>query len=113
MDADLEAIGTNAHELPMAYAALAKNDADLLASPYRVLRDWQRYYGGNLLVVLPDAFGTDAFLSRAPDWVSEWKGFRPDSAPPIEGALLLALDRIGVSVPEGRSAAWAGSPSSA
>jgi nicotinate phosphoribosyltransferase len=85
MDADLEAIGTNAHELPMAYAALARDDEDLLASPYRVLRDWQRYYGGNLLVVLPDAFGTDAFLSRAPDWVSEWKGFRPDSAPPIEG----------------------------
>src|SRR5262245_40605533 len=85
MDLDLEAIGTNAHELPMVYAALAKDDDDLTAAPYRVLRDWQRYYGGNLLVVLPDAFGTDAFLRRAPDWVSEWKGFRPDSAPPIEG----------------------------
>jgi N-acetylglucosamine kinase-like BadF-type ATPase len=33
--------------------------------------------------------------------------------PPIAGALLLALDRIGVSVPTGRSAAWAGSPSTA
>jgi nicotinate phosphoribosyltransferase len=85
MDADLEAIGTNAHELPMVYAALARDDEDLIAAPYRVLRDWQRYYGGNLLVVLPDAFGTDAFLRHAPDWVSEWKGFRPDSAPPIEG----------------------------
>jgi nicotinate phosphoribosyltransferase len=85
MDSDLEAIGTNAHELPMIYAALAKDDDDLLASPYRVLRDWQRYYGGNLLMVLPDAFGTESFLRRAPDWVAEWKGFRPDSAPPIEG----------------------------
>jgi nicotinate phosphoribosyltransferase len=85
MDSDLEAIGTNAHELPMVYAALAKDDEELLTAPYRVLRDWQRYYGGNLLVVLPDAFGTDAFLRAAPDWVSEWKGFRPDSAPPIEG----------------------------
>jgi nicotinate phosphoribosyltransferase len=85
MDTDLEAIGTNAHELPMVYAALARDDQDLLASPYRVLRDWQRYYGGNLLVVLPDAFGTESFLRRAPDWVAEWKGFRPDSAPPIEG----------------------------
>ena len=85
MDSDLEAIGTNAHELPMVYAALAKDNDDLLASPYRVLRDWQRYYGGNLLVVLPDAFGTEAFLRRAPEWVAEWKGFRPDSAPPIEG----------------------------
>ena len=85
MDLDLEAIGTNAHELPMVYAALAKDDEELLAAPYRVLRDWQRYYGGNLLVVLPDAFGTESFLRRAPDWVAEWKGFRPDSAPPIEG----------------------------
>jgi nicotinate phosphoribosyltransferase len=85
MDSDLEAIGTNAHELPMVYAALAGNEEDLLSAPYRVLRDWQRYYGGNLLIVLPDAFGTESFLRRAPDWVAEWKGFRPDSAPPIEG----------------------------
>jgi nicotinate phosphoribosyltransferase len=50
-----------------------------------VLQDWQRYYGGNLLIVLPDAFGTAAFLRDAPDWVADWTGFRPDSAPPIEG----------------------------
>src|SRR5690349_24254375 len=55
MDSDLEALGTNAHELPMVQAALAKNDEDLLLSPYQVLQDWQRYYGGNLLIVLPDA----------------------------------------------------------
>src|SRR5690606_28424707 len=41
--------------------------------------------GGNLLIVLPDAFGTTAFLRDAPDWVAKWTGFRPDSAPPIEG----------------------------
>ena len=29
MDNDLEAIGTNAHELPMVAAALADNDAEL------------------------------------------------------------------------------------
>jgi N-acetylglucosamine kinase-like BadF-type ATPase len=34
-------------------------------------------------------------------------------APPIAGAVLLALDQVGVSVSEERSAAWAGSPSSA
>ncbi len=34
---------------------------------------------------LPDAFGTAAFLRDAPDWVADWTGFRPDSAPPIEG----------------------------
>jgi nicotinate phosphoribosyltransferase len=85
MDNDLEAIGTNAHELPMVLAALTDSDAELKQSPYRVLQEWQRYYGGNLLVVLPDAFGTASFLRDAPDWVAEWTGFRPDSAPPIEG----------------------------
>ncbi|QPC86312.1 nicotinate phosphoribosyltransferase [Mesorhizobium sp. NBSH29] len=85
MDNDLEALGTNAHELPMVLAALAKTDKELLAAPYKVLQDWQRYYGGNLLIVLPDAFGTAAFLRDAPDWVADWTGFRPDSAPSIEG----------------------------
>jgi nicotinate phosphoribosyltransferase len=50
-----------------------------------VLQDWQQYYGGNLLIVLPDTFGTAAFLRLAPRWVAEWTGFRIDSAPPIEG----------------------------
>lgn len=85
MDTDLEALGTNAHELPMVVAALATNDEELRAAPYKVLQDWNRYYGGNLLIVLPDAFGTAAFLRNAPDWVADWTGFRPDSAPPIEG----------------------------
>ena len=85
MDNDLEAIGTNAHELPMVLAALAETDEELRAAPYRVLQDWQRHYGGNLLVVLPDTFGTRAFLRNAPDWIAEWTGFRPDSMPPIEG----------------------------
>ena len=85
MDADLEAIGTNAHELPMVAAALAENDAALARMPYRVLEEWQQHYGGNLLVALPDAFGTTAFLAHAPDWLANWTGFRPDSAPPIEG----------------------------
>ncbi|WP_019517288.1 nicotinate phosphoribosyltransferase [Sphingomonas sp. Mn802worker] len=83
MDNDLEAIGTNAHELPMVMAALADDDAGVAAAPYRVLEEWQAHYGGNLRVVLPDAFGTKAFLSHAPDWVADWTGFRPDSLPPI------------------------------
>jgi nicotinate phosphoribosyltransferase len=85
MDTDLEALGTNAHELPMVLAALAPNEAALRKAPYQVLEDWASYYGGNLLIVLPDAFGTARFLRDAPDWVADWTGFRPDSAPPIEG----------------------------
>lgn len=85
MDSDLEAIGTNAHELPMVTAALAEDDAALAAAPYRVLDEWRHAYGGNLLIALPDAFGTTAFLRDAPEWVADWTGFRPDSAPPIVG----------------------------
>src|SRR5262249_54136803 len=86
---DLEAIGTNGHELAMVLAALARNDDELRASPYRVLQDWQKYYGGNLLIVLPDTFGTAAFLRDAPDWVADWTGVRPDSLPPITGGEMI------------------------
>jgi nicotinate phosphoribosyltransferase len=89
MDTDLEAIGTNGHELPMVVAALARDDAELRQAPYKVLREWQSYYGGNLLIVLPDTFGTAAFLREAPDWIADWTGFRPDSAPPIEGGEMI------------------------
>ena len=67
MDTGLEAIGTNAHELPMVYAAVARDEAELRQAPYAVLRDWATMYGGNLLVVLPDCFGTTAFLRNATD----------------------------------------------
>jgi nicotinate phosphoribosyltransferase len=84
MENDLESIGTNAHELPMVYAALAQDDAALRAAPYKVLEMWRDFYDGNLLIVLPDTFGTAAFLAEAPDWVADWTGFRPDSKPIIE-----------------------------
>ncbi len=85
MDHDLEAIGTNAHELPMVAAALTNNDEDLKQAPYRILESWQKTYDGNLLIVLPDAYGTTRFLQDAPEWVADWSGFRIDSKDPIEG----------------------------
>lgn len=85
MDHDLEAIGTNAHELPMVAAALANNHEDLKQAPYKILESWQKTYDSNLLIVLPDAYGTTRFLRDAPDWVADWKGFRIDSKEPIEG----------------------------
>ena len=66
MDTDMEAIGTNAHELPMVLAALASNDEELRQAPYRVLQDWQTFYGGNLLIVLPDTFGTGVSCAMRP-----------------------------------------------
>ncbi len=79
---DLEAIGTNAHELPMALAALATSDEELKAAQYRLLELWQQTYQGELLILLPDTFGTTQFLQNAPDWVANWTGQRVDSKDP-------------------------------
>jgi len=82
---DLEAIGTNAHELPMAMAAMASrgSDEELRESQYKVLELWQKSYGGALLIMLPDTFGTTQFLQGAPDWVADWTGQRIDSKDPL------------------------------
>jgi nicotinate phosphoribosyltransferase len=80
---DLEAIGTNAHELPMALAAMANSDEELKASQYRLLELWQQTYQGELLILLPDTFGTTQFLRDAPDWVADWTGQRADSKDPF------------------------------
>jgi nicotinate phosphoribosyltransferase len=86
MRRELEAIGTNAHELPMVYSALAEDDATLRNSPYKVLADWQDEYDGNLRVILPDTYGTSGFLKDAPDWLAGWTGIRVDSGNPATGA---------------------------
>ncbi|MCA0997566.1 nicotinate phosphoribosyltransferase [Alloyangia pacifica] len=83
---DLEAIGTNAHELPMVYAALAEDDAALARAPYDVLADWHREHEGNLRMILPDTYGTEGFLRNAPDWLAGWTGIRIDSGDPATGA---------------------------
>ena len=83
---DIEAIGTNAHELPMVYAALADSDADLANAPYQVLADWHEEHDGNLRIILPDTFGTAGFLKNAPDWLASWTGIRIDSGDPAVGA---------------------------
>lgn len=79
---DLEAIGTNAHEIPMTLAALAPDDEALRQSQYHVLELWQQTYQGALLIMLPDTFGTTQFLKNAPDWTADWTGQRVDSKDP-------------------------------
>jgi nicotinate phosphoribosyltransferase len=80
---DLEAIGTNAHELPMALAAMAEDDEELKTAQYRLLEMWQQTYQGELLILLPDTFGTTQFLRNAPDWAADWTGQRADSKDPF------------------------------
>ena len=83
---DIEAIGTNAHELPMVYSALAVDDVALARAPYDVLADWQEEHDGNLRIILPDTYGTEGFLNNAPDWLATWTGIRIDSGDPAQGA---------------------------
>jgi nicotinic acid phosphoribosyltransferase len=82
MRRDIEAIGTNAHELPMVYSALAQTDEALARAPYDVLSDWHDEHDGNLRIILPDTYGTKGFLERAPDWLAGWTGIRIDSGDP-------------------------------
>jgi nicotinate phosphoribosyltransferase len=86
MRREVEAIGTNAHELPMVYSALANNDTELAQAPYQVLQDWQEEHDSNLLIMLPDTYGTQGFLDNAPDWLTQWTGARIDSGDPSTGA---------------------------
>lgn len=124
---DLEAIGTNAHEIPMVMAALALDDVALKASQYRVLELWQQTYERALLVMLPDTFGTTQFLAGAPDWVADWTGQRVDSKDPYiagdeyiawlkqrghdpQEKLLIASDMLDVDAILGLHAYFAGAP---
>ncbi|WP_417267850.1 nicotinate phosphoribosyltransferase [Celeribacter baekdonensis] len=86
MKRDLEAVGTNAHELPMVYSALAQSDAALRQAPYEVLADWHEEHDGNLRIILPDTYGTRGFLNGAPDWLAGWTGIRIDSGDPATAA---------------------------
>ena len=63
----------------MAMAALARDEEELRTAQYRLLELWQQSYQGELLILLPDTFGTTQFLRGAPDWVANWTGQRIDS----------------------------------
>jgi nicotinate phosphoribosyltransferase len=79
---DVEAIGTNAHEIPMVLAALENDEEAMKAAQYHVLDLWQNTYVGALRIMLPDTFGTTQFLKNAPDWTADWTGQRMDSKNP-------------------------------
>ena len=85
MDNDLEALGTNAHELPMVLAALAKTDEALMAAPYQVLHRLGELLRRQSQDRAARCLRHRQLPAHAPDWVADWTGFRPDSAPAIEG----------------------------
>ncbi len=69
----------------MAMAALASRgtDDDLRNSQYKVLELWRQSYNNELLIMLPDTFGTSQFLAHAPAWAATWTGERIDSKDPF------------------------------
>lgn len=85
----LTPMGTNAHELPMVYNAIFRDEdekAGWLVSSRRVLEDWEAEYGMGLSVFLPDTYGSDYFFSKVvpPEMLRIWKGSRQDSGSPRE-----------------------------
>lgn len=83
----VEAVGTNAHELPMALTALARHVSEdaMRNAPYKVLKLWQRLYAHKSLIMLDDAYGSDVFRRGLPDYfLKTFKGFRHDSGDPFQ-----------------------------
>lgn len=83
----VEAVGTNAHEAPMALTALAQHvsPAAMREASYRVLKLWQRLYSHKSLIILDDTYGSDVFRRRLPTYYLEaFKGFRHDSGDPFK-----------------------------
>ena len=90
----LEAIGTNAHEMPMVdtalrhLRALANNEdpeRHIRLGQVDTLTKWRSSYNSNLLILLPDTYGTTQFLSHYAEEALSWKGIRIDSKDPFEG----------------------------
>jgi len=85
----LTPMGTSAHELPMVYSAIYRDEdekAQRLVSSERVLEDWEAEYGLGLSVFLPDTYGSDYFFSKVVPqrMLKTWKGSRHDSGSPKE-----------------------------
>ena len=79
MRRDLEAIGTNAHELPMIFSALCTSEKEIKQAQYDVLEKWHKEHDGNLRVILPDTYGLENFFKNSPEWLASWTGIRIDS----------------------------------
>lgn len=82
----LTATGTNAHEMPMVYAALADQAGqNPLEGQSQMLIDWYERFGEAGSIALPDTFTTKYFLSQfSEEQARNFKGFRQDSGDPFE-----------------------------
>lgn len=87
---NMNPIGTNAHELPMAVTAIAP-DSQKKQAQYQIIREWGEMYGQSLRIVLPDTYGSVQFFQDMPkdlafDVAQNWRGMRQDSGDPFSEA---------------------------
>ncbi len=86
MDNDLEALGTNAHELPMVLAALAPQRGGAQGRrPTRCCRSGRPTTAATSRSSCPMPSAPTRSSAMRPTGWPDWTGFRPDSAPAIEG----------------------------
>ena len=85
MDNDLEAIGTNAHELPMVYAALAHDDDALRERPIECCATGALIIPATCWSCCRTPSAPRRSYATRPTGSRTGQGFRPDSAPPIAG----------------------------
>jgi len=97
----LTPVGTFAHEMPMAYAAMAEPEGEeaMRTSQERFLDEWYAMYGHPLSIALTDTFGDDFFFSfMGKERLRRWKGLRHDSGNPFEwtNTVLATFYRLGL-----------------
>ena len=83
---EVEAIGTNAHELPMVYAALAKDDAALAKRLMTFCPMAMMSMKATCASFCLTPTALRVFFDNAPDWLAGWTGIRIDSGDPATGA---------------------------
>lgn len=85
----IKPVGTFAHEMPMALAAMAAPNGDeaLRQSHDRFIEMWWQMYGEDLSIALTDTWGADFFFEDfGEENAKRWKGLRHDSGDPREWA---------------------------
>ena len=94
MKYNIKAMGTIAHEIPMAYMGIyGATDRGLMDSQRYVLRDWWDTFHGPYSIALPDTVTSQWFFDNAftPQMLHDWWGSRHDSADPFSyGEMMIA-----------------------
>lgn len=83
---NVKLMGTMPHELVLIYSAIyQRNREEMRASQNMAFTDWEELYGPDMLIILPDTFGSEfTFKTLTENLVSDYSGFRWDSGDAIK-----------------------------